>query len=217
MCAIAPEDKTFPTLLIPRATLKRRRAQKVLSPAESELLGRLAQVWAMALDVYKDEEMTRRFLHEPHALLHGKKPIDLARANAFAFSGLHALAIPIQRRVIAIDPRNDFAYWMLTWSSMGAGQFEEAIEIGNTSLTLFGDNDNVREWMARAAVRLGDDGLAREHYERLTQALMAPSTDLGRVTWAGVTGLLYAGAFYDRAGERDRAEALWQRGVELVR
>ncbi len=141
----------------------------------------------------------------------------LARAYAFALSGLHALAIPIQRRVIAIDPRNDFAYWMLTWSSMGADQFEEAIEIGNTSLTLFGDNDNVREWMARAAVRLGDDGLAREHYQGLTQALMAPSTDLGRVTWAGVTGLSYAGAFYDRSGERDRAEALWQRGVELVR
>ena len=81
--AIAPEYKTFPTLLIPRATLKRRRTQKVLSPKESELLGRLAQVWAMALDVYRDEEMARRFLHEQHALLHGKKPIDLARANAF--------------------------------------------------------------------------------------------------------------------------------------
>lgn len=81
--ALAPEDKKFPTFLIPRATLKRRRVQKVLSPEESALLGRLAQVWAMALDVYKSEETARRFLNEPHALLHGKKPIDLARANAF--------------------------------------------------------------------------------------------------------------------------------------
>lgn len=81
--ALAPEDKTFPTVLIPRETLKRRRIQKVLSPEESELLGRLAQVWAMALDVYEDEQTARKFLHEPHALLHGKKPIDMARANTF--------------------------------------------------------------------------------------------------------------------------------------
>lgn len=80
--AIAPEDTAFATTLIPRATLKRRRIQKVLSPEESELLGRLAQVWVMARDVYRNEDDARRFLHEPHALLHGKKPIDLARANA---------------------------------------------------------------------------------------------------------------------------------------
>lgn len=81
--AIAPEDQGFPTDLIPRATLKRRRAAKVLSPEESELLGRLAQVWAVALDVYKEEAAARRFLHEPHPLLHGQKPINVARSNAF--------------------------------------------------------------------------------------------------------------------------------------
>ena len=84
--AVAPEDNSFPTELIPRATLKRRRAKKVLSPEESELVGRLAQVWAMALDVYQDEETARRFLNEPHALLQGKKPIDVARTNAFGAS-----------------------------------------------------------------------------------------------------------------------------------
>lgn len=80
--AIAPEDATFAVTLIPRATLQRRRVEKVLTPAESELLGRLAQVWVMALEVYKDKDTSRRFLHEPHALLHGKKPIDVARTNA---------------------------------------------------------------------------------------------------------------------------------------
>jgi putative toxin-antitoxin system antitoxin component (TIGR02293 family) len=80
--AIAPEDATFALTLIPRATLQRRRARKVLTPEESELLGRLAQVWVMALDVYKDADTARRFLHEPHALLHGKTPIEVARTNA---------------------------------------------------------------------------------------------------------------------------------------
>ncbi len=83
---LAPEDKTYPAELIPRATLKRRRDKRVLSPRESELIGRLAQVWAMALDVYKNEETARRFLHEPHALLHGQKPIDVAKTNAFGTS-----------------------------------------------------------------------------------------------------------------------------------
>lgn len=86
--AIAPEDNSFPTELIPRATLKRRRTRKVLSPEESELVGRLAQVWAMALDVYRDEEKARRFLNEPHALLHGKRPIDVARTNALGASAV---------------------------------------------------------------------------------------------------------------------------------
>ncbi len=141
----------------------------------------------------------------------------LARADAYAMSGLPALAIPIQRRVIAIDPRNVSAYFMLGFALRGAGQFEETLEIGNAFLTLFGDDDDVRNWVADAAARLGDDDLAREHHDYLTQPLMAPSTDPVGVTRAGIAGLLNAGAFYDRAGERDRAEAVWQRGVELVR
>jgi len=80
--SIAPGDAGFATTLIPRATLRRRRARKVLSPEESELLGRLARVWVIARDVYKSEEPARRFLHEPHPLLHGRTPIDVARTNA---------------------------------------------------------------------------------------------------------------------------------------
>ena len=79
---IAPEDAGFKLTLIPRATLQRRRVKRTLTPEESELVGRLAQVWVMARDVYKEEGTARRFLHEPHALLHGKKPIDVARSNA---------------------------------------------------------------------------------------------------------------------------------------
>jgi putative toxin-antitoxin system antitoxin component (TIGR02293 family) len=80
--AIAPEDRGFCLTLIPRATITRRRAGNILSPSESELLGRLAQVWAMALDVFQSKEDARRFLHEPHMLLHGERPIDVARTNA---------------------------------------------------------------------------------------------------------------------------------------
>ncbi len=141
----------------------------------------------------------------------------LARANAFALSSLHAQAIPIQRRIIAIDPRNDEAYFFLTYASVASDQFEETVEIGNRFLTLFGEDEAVRFWIARAAVGLGDDSLAREHYEAVTRALMAPSTDPGRVTWVGIASLLFSGAFYDQSGEHDRAEAVWQRGVELVR
>ncbi|HLB30493.1 MAG TPA: antitoxin Xre/MbcA/ParS toxin-binding domain-containing protein [Gammaproteobacteria bacterium] len=79
---IAPEDASFALTLIPRATLQRRRAGKVFTPEESELLGRIARVWVTALDVYKEAETARRFLHEPHALLHGRKPIEVAQTNA---------------------------------------------------------------------------------------------------------------------------------------
>lgn len=79
--AVAPDDPGFCHGLIPRATLNRRRSEKVLSPGESELLGRLAQVWAMAREVYGTDVGARRFLHEPHVLLHGEKPIEVARTN----------------------------------------------------------------------------------------------------------------------------------------
>ncbi len=141
----------------------------------------------------------------------------MARAQAFVLSGLHVLAIPIHRRVIAIDPRNELAYWMLTWASGASGRLEETVELGTTFLSLFGDDGQVRLWIARAADGLADDDLAREHYEALTQRFEARPTDPARVSWSGLSGLLYAGAFYDRSGERDRAEALWQRGVELAR
>ncbi len=140
----------------------------------------------------------------------------LARADAFTLSGLYDLALPIQRRVIAIDPRNEDAHWKLTWASGFAGRFAETVEVGNAYLTLFGDDAQVRLLIARAGVRLGDDDLAREYYEQITQPLLEPSTDPVSVSWTGIASLLYAGAFYNRAGERGRAEALWQRGVELV-
>ena len=140
----------------------------------------------------------------------------LARATAFSFSGLHALAVPIHRRVIAIDPRSAWAYWVLTFTFLASGQFEETVEIGNMYLTLFGDDEAVRFWIAKAAAGLGDGDLAREYFDGVTQSLMARSTDPARVAWTGIYALLSAGAFYDWSGERDRAEALWQRGVELV-
>lgn len=79
--AIAPDDKALRSALIARATLARRRHQQTLSPEESERVERVARVWAMANNVYKDEQAARRFLTERHGLLHGRKPIEVAIAN----------------------------------------------------------------------------------------------------------------------------------------
>jgi len=61
--------------IVPEATYKRRR---VLSPQESERTERLARVVATAEYVWDDPDAARRFLSEPHTLLEGRAPLDVA-------------------------------------------------------------------------------------------------------------------------------------------
>jgi len=88
--SVAPADSKFAFRIIPRATLARRRkvwatskdrAEGRLSMEESTRLARLASVWAMALEVWGDEEAARRFMFEAHALLHGRRPVDIVLEN----------------------------------------------------------------------------------------------------------------------------------------
>ena len=87
---VAPSDSGFAFRIIPRATLARRRksfaaardrADGRLSAEEGTRLARLASVWAMALDVWGDAESARRFLFEPHPLLHDRRPVDVVLEN----------------------------------------------------------------------------------------------------------------------------------------
>ncbi|MEQ9478380.1 MAG: DUF2384 domain-containing protein, partial [Algiphilus sp.] len=69
-------------LVISPATRKRRRKDKKgLSAKSSQQLERIARVWIMAIDIYKDELMARRYLTEPHMMLRGKRPVALASTN----------------------------------------------------------------------------------------------------------------------------------------
>lgn len=80
---IAPQDRTFTLGMIPKATLVRRRKDARLSPDESAKVARLADVWAFAREVWGGEEAARAFLHRPHPLLEGRKPVDVVLANEF--------------------------------------------------------------------------------------------------------------------------------------
>ena len=75
---VAPDDPGVRDLLVARATLARRKRERRLSSHESEKVERLARVWAMALDVWKAPEAARRFLAEPHPLLGGRVPREVA-------------------------------------------------------------------------------------------------------------------------------------------
>ena len=75
---IAPGDSNFRFLIVPKATLTRRQRGQHLSPAESEIVARLALVWDRTMEIYQDEKAARRFLHTPHQLLNGRTPVDVA-------------------------------------------------------------------------------------------------------------------------------------------
>ena len=88
--SVAPSDGKFAFRIVARATLARRRkalaaakdpADSRLSAEESTRLARLAGVWAMALEVWGDEEAARRFMFQEHKLLHGRRPVDVVLEN----------------------------------------------------------------------------------------------------------------------------------------
>jgi putative toxin-antitoxin system antitoxin component (TIGR02293 family) len=90
--SVAPTDNKFAFRIIARATLARRRKawastkDKVegrLSAEEGARLARLAGVWAMAIEVWGNQEDARRFMFDAHPLLHGRRPVDVVLESEF--------------------------------------------------------------------------------------------------------------------------------------
>jgi putative toxin-antitoxin system antitoxin component (TIGR02293 family) len=77
---IAPGDATFRYRIVPKATLMRRQrsAERRLTSGESDRLARLARIWAFAAEVWGSDAAAQRFLAEPHPLLRGRAPRDVA-------------------------------------------------------------------------------------------------------------------------------------------
>lgn len=74
---ISPSEPNFKYLIVRKATLARRKSKgHRLTMAESDRVARLARVWEVALDVWKNEQDTREFLLKPHAMLDGISPVD---------------------------------------------------------------------------------------------------------------------------------------------
>lgn len=65
--------------IIAPATRKRRKTR--LKPTESERVERLARVMAAAEEVWDDRAAAREFLATSHAMLGGKRPIDVAQTE----------------------------------------------------------------------------------------------------------------------------------------
>ena len=80
---VAPEDPQFKYRIVPRATLERRKAAKLLSAEEGTRLARLARVWSLAREVWQDDAAARDFLFRPHAMIEDRRPVDVVIQSAF--------------------------------------------------------------------------------------------------------------------------------------
>ena len=80
---VAPADTAFKYRIVPKATLGRRKAGESakLSREEGERAARLAEVWALAMEIWGDADTVRVFLGRPHPLLDGTRPLDLVLAS----------------------------------------------------------------------------------------------------------------------------------------
>jgi tetratricopeptide (TPR) repeat protein len=130
----------------------------------------------------------------------------LARAEAYNYGGLHDRSLPLLRQIIEIDPVNQAAHWHLVLASFWAGEFERAVDEGDTYSQRFGYDQVVHTKVAHSYFVLGDDRGAREHYDKATSLPDPQYHD----------AFVFAGLLHDRTGERGRAEAVWRRGIELV-
>jgi putative toxin-antitoxin system antitoxin component (TIGR02293 family) len=80
---LAPGDAQFKYRFVPKATYERRKVAHKLTADESARLARAARVWALALDVWQDEEAARDFLFRPHPMIEDKRPIDVTIRSEF--------------------------------------------------------------------------------------------------------------------------------------
>ena len=81
VCAmIAPYEPSLRYRIVSKATLARRKRSERhrLSPEEGDRLARLARLWAFTVNVWGSEPAARRFLGEPHPLLGGRVPREVA-------------------------------------------------------------------------------------------------------------------------------------------
>lgn len=78
--AIAPDDASFPYRFVPRAALVRRKSasKAKLTINESDRVVAVAQVWGVAMEIYRDKQKARAFLFRRHPMLENQRPIDLA-------------------------------------------------------------------------------------------------------------------------------------------
>ena len=74
---IFPHDPAFRYQIVPRATLTRRlKKGERLSPQESDKLQRVARVFAMAIEVWDNEEDAREFMTKRHPMLDDRTPFE---------------------------------------------------------------------------------------------------------------------------------------------
>lgn len=79
---IFPHDPTIRYQIVPRATFARRlKNGQRLSPAESEKLQRVARVFAMAIDVWDNEEDAREFMAKRHPMLEDRTPFEASLSD----------------------------------------------------------------------------------------------------------------------------------------
>jgi serine/threonine protein kinase/TolB-like protein len=172
----------------------------------------------MLVEFYRGNSAAALRLTQDAARLSGADDIEalLARGEGYALNGLEDLAKPALDRVLALDPGNQAAMWMLALAMHRIERHQEASAAVDDYVRRFGHDAFLYVLGASARERLGDLAGARERYDRGTQPLQAPSLEPGFVTAYDLTALLLAGMFHERDNQPERAQALWKKGVELT-
>ena len=130
----------------------------------------------------------------------------LARGEAYWSGGLGERSRPLLRRVMELDPVNQAAYHLFVTASW-ADEPQHTADVYDAYVRRFGESGFLQPWVGTAHYFLGNYDEARELYSK---ALTAEGDD---PPWAH----FFAGLFFDEMGERERAEEVWYRGIEVTK
>jgi putative toxin-antitoxin system antitoxin component (TIGR02293 family) len=87
----------FRSWIISSRTYQRRVSKGgSFSLVESARLYRAAQTWTLAQSIYHDEDKARQFLTSPHAMLEGRRPLQLATESDAGFTAVENVLLGLK-------------------------------------------------------------------------------------------------------------------------
>jgi tetratricopeptide (TPR) repeat protein len=145
-------------------------------------------------------------------LLHGIHGVDeterlLTLLQAYGFGALPERLPPLVEQMNELDAVNAEVLYFLavhTW----AWAPEEAIAAGTRYFEQFGDDPDLRDFVAFAHIHRGELDAARRNYDRGVE-LVADGDGFSEP-------IFFAGFLYDRMGQRERAQELWRKGLARI-
>ncbi|MEE9270666.1 MAG: protein kinase [Candidatus Krumholzibacteria bacterium] len=163
--------------------------------------------------VYWARGMSEECLKQGQAVSQDPDDIEglFARGQAYHLAGQSDRAIPLFKRIIALDPANLGAHWFLCWAQTFAGHHEDALATGEEFFVKFGEDATIHMLAGDSYHAVGDLEAALIHCERSLH--LATESESSYYDWYLS---MHLGTLYGQTGEEAKAREIFARQVRRL-